>query len=87
MVNYAITFAPSARKELENLDAKLVERIFPKIEELVSEPRPKGCKKLEGEENLWRIRAGDYRVVYHIFDKQKNVDIVHVRHRKDVYRN
>lgn len=52
MDNYTITFARSARKELESLDASLVNRIFPKIEALSKEPRPKGCRKLRGEGNL-----------------------------------
>lgn len=86
MADYAITFARSARKELESLDAALVNRIFPKIEALAKEPRPSGCVKLAGEENLWRIRAGEYRVVYAIDDKQKVIDIIAVRHRRDAYR-
>jgi mRNA interferase RelE/StbE len=59
MADYAITFARSARKELEALDVVVVRRIFPKIEALAKEPRPKGCRKLRGEKNLWRIRVGD----------------------------
>lgn len=86
MADYAITFARSARKELEALDAALVNRLFPKIEALAQEPRPSGCVKLAGEENLWRIRVGEYRVVYVIDDKQKVVDIIAVRHRRDAYR-
>jgi mRNA interferase RelE/StbE len=85
MSDYAITFARSARKELEALDEKVVNRIFPKIESLSKDPRPSGCIKLAGNKNLWRIRAGDYRVVYAIYDNKNLVDIVAVRHRKDVY--
>jgi len=84
--NYSITFAKSARKELESLDAIFVDRILSKIESLAFDPRPKGSRKLKGEENLWRIRVGNYRVVYYVKDKEKIVDIVEVRHRKDVYR-
>jgi len=85
MSDYAITFARSARKELEKLDEKVVNRIFPDIEALSTDPRPSGCRKLTGEKNLWRIRAGVYRVVYSIDDNEKVVDIIAVRHRKDVY--
>ena len=60
MTDYNITFARSARKELENLDAYIVNRIFPKIEALAKEARPAGCRKLQGEKNLWRIRIGDF---------------------------
>lgn len=59
MADYYISFARSARKELESLSAKLVQRIFPTIEALARKPRPKGCKKLATERNLWRIRVGD----------------------------
>ncbi len=85
MPDYAITFARSARKELEVFDEKTVNKIFPKIEALSNNPRPPGCKKLTGNKYLWRIRVGDYRVVYAIYDDKNMVDIVAVRHRKDVY--
>jgi mRNA interferase RelE/StbE len=84
--DYIIIYARSARKELETLDVYLVNRIFPKIEALAKEPRPRGCRRLYGEENLWRIRIGDYRVVYAIYDKEKKVDIIAVRHRSRAYR-
>ena len=85
MSDYSITFARSARKELEALDTKIVNRIFPKIEALSREPRPVGCRKLTGNKPLWRIRVGDYRVIYSINDTKALVDIVAVRHRKDAY--
>ena len=85
MAEYTITFARSARKELEALHASIVNRIFPKIETLAEEPRPPGCLKLTGEEDLWRIRIGDYRVIYTINDKQKLVDVIAVRHRREAY--
>ena len=85
MADYSISFARSARKELESLNASLIRRIFPKIEMLAKEPRPKGCRKLRGELNLWRIRIGEYRVIYAIDDRQKEVDIVAVRHRSAAY--
>lgn len=87
MANYAVTFSRSARKQLEKLPASLVERIFPKIESLASNSRPAGCKKLKGAENLWRIRVGDYRVVYAVNDSMQAVDIIAVRHRSEVYRD
>jgi mRNA interferase RelE/StbE len=59
MADYEISFARYARKELEALEAKIVNRIFPKIEALAKQPRPSGCRKLVGEEKLWRIRIGD----------------------------
>jgi len=83
---YTITFAQSARKELERLSANVVSRIFPKIEALAQSPRPPGCRKLQGFENLWRIRVGYYRVIYQVFDEELVVDIVAVRHRSKAYR-
>lgn len=85
-LGYAITFARSARRELENLDPVLVNRIFPLIESLGQNPRPHGCKKLSGGQNLWRIRVGNYRVLYRIDDSGKAVDVVAVRHRREAYR-
>jgi len=85
MPEYTITFAQSARKDLERLSASIVNRVFSKIEALAQNPRPSGCRKLQGVENLWRIRAGDYRVVYQVFDEELVVDIVAVRHRSKAY--
>ncbi len=86
MAEYRITFARSARKELEALDAAIVSRIFPKIESLSQYPRPHNCVKLQGGKNLWRIRVGVYRVIYAIDDDKKLIDITAVRHRRDAYR-
>ena len=86
MSKYLITFARSARKELEALDGKLVNRIFPKIENLSIEPRPAGCRKLVGNKHLWRLRVGDYRIVYSIDDDNNLVDIIAVRDRKEAYK-
>ena len=85
MSDYAITFARSARKEMETLDAALVNRVFKKIVALAKDPRPKGCRKLQGEKFLWRIRIGDYRVIYAINDDARLVDIIVVRHRSQAY--
>jgi mRNA interferase RelE/StbE len=85
MPKYTLTFARSARKELESLDAAVVSRMFPRIEALAKNPRPRNCHKLRGERNLWRIRIGDYRVVYAIYEKDLLVDIIAVRHRSKAY--
>jgi mRNA interferase RelE/StbE len=86
MTEYAISFARSARKELEDLSIALGRRIFSRIEQLGKDPRPPGCRKIQGASNLWRIRIGEYRVVYGIYDESQRVDIVAVRHRRDAYR-
>jgi len=86
MVTCDISFARSARKELERLNRPLRERVFRRIERLGTNPRPAGCKKLEGADDLWRIRIGDYRVIYSVDDGRRIVDVNAVRHRSDAYR-
>ena len=86
MSEYTVSFARSARNDLSRLDKKIVARIFPKIEALAVDPRPSGCRKIQGADDLWRIRVGDYRVIYHIFDQELIIEIVTVRHRRDAYR-
>jgi mRNA interferase RelE/StbE len=71
MADYEVTFARAARKELEALPNFLIQRIFLKIESLRETHRPPGCRKLQGADNLWRIRIGDYRVIYAIYDSKK----------------
>lgn len=86
MPDYQIVFSSTARKELEIIDNSFVQRILRKIESLAANPRPSGCEKLKGQENLWRIRVGNYRIIYSIYDSKHLIDIVLIRHRKDAYR-
>jgi len=85
VAKYAVELKASARKELERLPAKLIQRIFPRLEALATEPRPAGCKKLKGGDNEWRIRVGDYRVVYVIDDAKALVTVTRIRNRSEVY--
>jgi mRNA interferase RelE/StbE len=87
MAKYAVRFARSARKELENLPAHAASRILEKIESLAENPRLRGTIKLQGRGNFWRARVGDYRVIYSIDDSTKVVDVSVIRHRRDVYRD
>ncbi len=86
MGDYTIIFARSARKELEALDPALIGRILPRIEELSADPRPPGCAKLSGGDDLWRVRVGDYRVLYSLSDASRTVRVIAVRHRGRAYR-
>ena len=86
MANYSVAFTSSAAKELKRLPARLIARLFPPIENLGSNPRPSGCKKLKGGEREWRIRVGEYRVVYTIDDDELRVDVTRIRHRSEVYK-
>jgi mRNA interferase RelE/StbE len=87
MPNFTVIFSRSANKELKNLPALIAKRVFPKIESLIKNPRPTGAKKIQGEKDMWRIRVGDYRILYTISDKKKIVDIAAIMHRSDVYKN
>jgi mRNA interferase RelE/StbE len=84
MADYEITFARSARKELENLPAELAER---NREGFHTGWHPVGATKLKGHKNLWRIRIAEYRVIYEINDRTRVVDVSIVRHRREVYRD
>lgn len=86
MPEYRVTLCHSARKEIEHLDTAVVTRVFPKIEALAKNPYPRGCLKIQGRQNLWRIRTGDYRIIYTVHETEMWVDIVAVRHRKEAYR-
>lgn len=63
----------------------MFQEMIPRIQRLADNPRPPGCRKIVGSENDWRIRVGDYRIVYEIDDSGHKVIVFHVKHRKDVY--
>ena len=84
-MTYSLLILPRAKRELAALEAGVCESIKQKIEALAEDPRPPGCRKLAGRE-AWRIRAGDYRVIYEIDDVARTVLILHIGHRRDVYR-
>ena len=86
MPTYEIVFVRSARKELQALPDIASERILDKIELLAANPRSPDSRKLHGHSNLWRIRIGEYRVVYSIDDKNQLITVFIVRHRSDAYR-
>ncbi len=85
-MKYTLVFAKSAEKELDQLTGGNLKKVSRKLDELGSDPRPPGCLKLKGyEEDMWRVRAGDYRILYVIEDVLRIVDIRRVRHRSDAY--
>jgi mRNA interferase RelE/StbE len=85
VAKYDLLIKPSAVKELEELPRKDRMRIAQKIQELAVEPRPHGCEKLSAEEK-YRIRQGNYRIVYSVNDREQAVLVMKVGHRKEVYR-
>ena len=85
MASYNVRIKRSAAKELEAVPPKDRKRIARRIEGLAAEPRPQGCEKLSGEEK-YRLRQGDYRILYEIVDQELIVTVVKIGNRRDVYR-
>lgn len=84
---YSILLAPPAERQLKALTEPVQKRIVKRLRTLKENPRPHGVKKLAGEEDLYRIREGDYRIVYTIQDKKLIILVVKIGDRKEVYRN
>ncbi|ODG97877.1 addiction module toxin RelE [Nostoc sp. KVJ20] len=84
-MSYKVEILKGALKQLKKLSPELQKRIQVQIDDLAIEPRPNGGKKLKGKENAYRIRLGDYRVIYDIFDDILVVNVVEVGHRSKVY--
>jgi mRNA interferase RelE/StbE len=82
---YALELARSAGRELQRLPAHAITLIARAIDRLQTDPRPRGNQKLVGSESTYRIRVGDYRVIYEIEDAARTVLVTRIRHRKDAY--
>lgn len=85
MANYSILIKPSAVKELDDLPKKDLKRVTEKIKTLAGNPRPVGCEKLSGQER-YRVRQGNYRIIYEIEDIIRIVRVIKIGHRKEIYR-
>jgi mRNA interferase RelE/StbE len=86
MASYRIEIKASASKELNKLSQQMIPEIVAAIEKLAEDPYPQGVKKLKGFDQIYRIRVGEYRVVYNILKSRLIIEIIRVRHRKDAYR-
>ena len=87
MEGYRLIIKPSASKELQAItDKDTLLRLIERIKLLQVQPRPSGSEKLAGRLSLYRVRQGNYRVIYSVDDQSRVVDIVKVGHRRDVYR-
>jgi mRNA interferase RelE/StbE len=82
---YELRLARSARKELEALPDAMLARVAEVLDALPSEPHPRGCKKLRGASDLWRARVGDFRIIYHVDDRARLIEVRAIRDRKDAY--
>jgi mRNA interferase RelE/StbE len=85
-VSYQVEFSASAAREFRKLPAAVRMSLAPKIDALARNPRPGGTKKLVGERNGWRLRVGDYRMLFEIHDSDRRILIVTIGHRREVYR-
>lgn len=83
---YRVLLERAAEKDLRKLSPQVHDRVLAAIQGLAADPRPPGCRKLVGSRNDWRIRVGDYRVLYEIADAIRIVRVNRVRHRGDAYR-
>lgn len=86
-MSYQIEFSRSAKKQFKKLSLDIQKRVVVKINELAIEPRPNRAKKLQGNDSLYRIRVGDYRIVYEIKDNILLVTVIRVKHRSEVYKD
>jgi mRNA interferase RelE/StbE len=86
VASFKVLIKPSAVKEIEAIDGKRDRRrVVGRIQDLANDPRPPGCEKLSGEEK-YRVRQGDYRIVYGVDDENSTVTVVKVGHRREIYR-
>jgi mRNA interferase RelE/StbE len=83
--DYRVQILPSARRELERLQRPLSTRVAEAIDRLSADPRPRGCGKLTDTDGDYRIRVGDYRVLYEVFDNERLVSVYRIRHRSKAY--
>jgi len=82
---YEVLLERAAQQDLKRLSAESFQRIVSHIKALAKNPRPTGCRKLFGSKSDWRIRVGDYRIIYEVDDREKVVRVMRVRHRREAY--
>jgi len=86
VVSYSLSYRPSVEKDLQSIPHALVARIIARMDRLPSDPFPVQSTKLQGAERLYRLRVGDYRIVYEVDPEARHILVQYVRHRRDVYR-
>lgn len=85
MASYSLFLKPSAEKELRQIPAPFLEKVFTKIGTLAETPRPFGAKLMKGVDRFYRLRQGDYRIIYDIDDHARTVTVMKIGHRREVY--
>ncbi len=84
---YQLIISRIAEKQLASFPKQIANNITAKIDSLIIDPRPAGCKKLEGSDKEYRIRSGDYRIIYRIEDAQLIIEVIRIGHRRAIYKN
>jgi mRNA interferase RelE/StbE len=84
-MSYQVSVKPAAQRQFKKLTVEIQENLIAVIESLSEEPRPLGCKKLKGRKNQYRVRSGDYRIIYSVEDASLVVEVLKLGHRRDVY--
>ncbi|MEO1126977.1 MAG: type II toxin-antitoxin system RelE/ParE family toxin [Cyanobacteria bacterium J06635_15] len=84
-MTYQVVFKPAAQRQLKKLTPAVQKRLIELIESLTDEPRPPNCKKLKGRLDQYRLRSGDYRIIYSINNATLIVKVIKVGHRRDIY--
>jgi len=84
--SYRIEWKKSAEKDLDRIPRKIIYKILEAVESLRSNPFPRGARKIAGTEKFFRIRVGDYRIIYYVDEENKTITIYYVRHRREAYR-
>ena len=82
---YSVHFKRSTIKEIEDLEDSIMNRVIDKLELLKDNPRPEGCRKIKSSQDLWRIRVGEYRIIYQIDDQDQKLTIRSIKHRSKAY--
>jgi mRNA interferase RelE/StbE len=83
---YAVELLPSAARALANLDGAIQRRIARRVDRLAQEPRGGGAVKLRGADHVWRVRVGNYRILYQVDDDRLVILVIRIAHRREVYR-
>ena len=83
---YEVFLERRAERDLKKLSGEVFHRIIPHLKTLPEDPKPSGCRKITGSKNDWRVRVGDYRIIYEIDEREKKVKVMRIRHRKQAYR-
>jgi mRNA interferase RelE/StbE len=83
---YEVLLERRAERDIKRLPKEIFDRLIPHLKALSENPKPSGCRKISGSRSDWRIRIGDYRVIYEVNEQEHAVKVMRIRHRKNVYR-